>query len=961
MNDRGRVPFALVGVLLLVTATTLSVSVVPGDRDRRPDIDRAMDGTTAAAVTELRGAADEAATAAAIDPVITPAATTAGEALSEDASYRDALRLRIYVRAAERLSGTETTRGRISVRASLPAVEPTTEGYRRAIKRVEIDRVGDDGTALRVEIDGVTLSATRDGRTVETAERSPTFVVANPALSLHDRTDRFERRATAPVTRKGLGRRLTARLYPIVWTRGYAQYGGAPIATVLGTRHVELATNDALLAEQRAVFGEADPDGHRGVAAAGRRVATTDLLVGAGGDEEWQDVVLRGADRIGPAPPADRPVGTWLDEPDDPTVTVGVNGSADHAFADLIGVTGDDELAEAIERTHTVEARVTASATLQSRIKRNGDSPGRDWTLVDERTSESTSVATAGGRTVGTAGWRTWDSETFEVVITETTVRTWEGENETMRTESVSERTYRVRTGVEARTEPIDGVPRGRLDGRLRQATDRATAQARSSAGGFRRVARAAAHGRPVRSMATATADPTFERRDVERDLYPIRDETRNVSVTLPATAVGTGRTNPARRLSEALPERDALLGSEDRSTPARTRRAAEIRYLDALETELNERESVGDSASDGIEGALGEYLDTDRLDGAMAAHRAATRPEPEPLTDPAGNLSFAVDTAPSYLTTSELSRDRIDSRGDGTIHPLATRTVNVFTSPHGDVASGLFDRLPVLGTQRVPLSTAARTLSAAEGSERGRLEATVEPAVTFVRGELFAELIDAGVSEREARRLLSPEASTAEEALMLTNGTTVERATGAETATVTTDRLELRLRTTLDTALEADSARPRRAPTTDTQDRIREEYGEELQDTVEKGLETKSERVRKRALGKRLGSLPAGLPLAPVPGYWYATTNVWYVNVTGTYERFAVRADRGDASGSVTYLRDGRAAAVTHRGAERHLGTADRVSVRTRTAVVVVVPPGPRGVGNTDGTMIQDSSGWPG
>lgn len=352
MNDRGRVPFALVGVLLLVTATTLSVSVVPGDRDRRPDIDRAMDGTTAAAITELRGAADEAATAAAIDPVITPAATTAGEALSEERSYRDALRLRIYLRAVERLSGTETTRGRTSVRASLPAVEPTTEGYRRAIERVEIGRAGDDGTALRVEIDGVTLSATRDGRTVETTERGPAFVVANPALSLHDRTDRFERRATAPVTRKGLGRRLTARLYPIVWTRGYAQYGGAPIATVLGTRHVELATNDALLAEQRAVFGEADPDGHRGVAAAGRRVATTDLLVGAGGDEEWQDVVLREADRIGPAPPADQPVGTWLDEPDDPTVTVGVNGSADHAFADLIGVSGDDELAEAIERTH---------------------------------------------------------------------------------------------------------------------------------------------------------------------------------------------------------------------------------------------------------------------------------------------------------------------------------------------------------------------------------------------------------------------------------------------------------------------------------------------------------------------------------------------------------------------------------------------------------------------------------
>jgi len=34
-------------------------------------------------------------------------------------------------------------------------------------------------------------------------------------------------------------------------------------------------------------------------------------------------------------------------------------------------------------------------------------------------------------------------------------------------------------------------------------------------------------------------------------------------------------------------------------------------------------------------------------------------------------------------------------------------------------------------------------------------------------------------------------------------------------------------------------------------------------------------------------------------------------------------------------------------------------VSVQTRTAVVVVVPPGPRGVGDTDGEPITTSPGW--
>jgi hypothetical protein len=85
-----------------------------------------------------------------------------------------------------------------------------------------------------------------------------------------------------------------------------------------------------------------------------------------------------------------------------------------------------------------------------------------------------------------------------------------------------------------------------------------------------------------------------------------------------------------------------------------------------------------------------------------------------------------------------------------------------------------------------------------------------------------------------------------------------------------------------------------------------REKYGTELEELLADGIETGSERARKRALGKRLGALPAGLPLAPVPGYWYATANVWYVNVSGQYERFAVRTNRGDGTAATTYLRDG-------------------------------------------------------
>jgi hypothetical protein len=961
VNDRGRVPFALVGVLLVLTSTTLAVTVVPRTDAERPDIDRAMDDATAIATTELRAAADEAATNAASAPVTKPADTIAGRALDEDRPFRDALRLRIYLRAAERLDGTETNRGETTVRARLPRVEATTRGYRNAIERVEIERTGEDDAALAIEVDGVILSGIRNGRTVETVERSPTFAVANPALFLHNRTERFETRANAPVIREGLGRRLTARLYPIAWTRGYAQYGGAPIATVVGTRHVELATNDALLAEQRAVFGEADPGGHRGVAAAGRRVATTDMLVAAGGDEEWQDVVLQTADEVGPDPPARQPVGTWRDEPESPTVTVGVNGSADRAFADLVGVTGEDELAGIVERAHTVEARIETATELRDYDRRGERSPGAGWTLASAATDESTAVRRVGGRVSEAVGWRTWDGAVFEVTETETTRRRWIGGNETTTTTSVEERTYRVETAVRARAKPIDGVPSGRLDGRLRSAADHAAQKAIADAGGFRRIAEAAASGRPGGARATATARPTFDRDAVESDLRALREETRGVSVTLPATAVGTGRANPAERLREKLSGNGRFLAPPGSTPMDRAVRAGKLRYLDALKTKLRKREVVEDRTGNGIEDELGEYLGTDRLDGALAAHRGARRPDPEPLSDPAGNLSLAVDTAPSYLTTREVSRDRIDERGGGTVYPLSTRTVNLFTSPHDQVASGIVGRIPFLGTDRVPLSTAARTLSAADdGQKRDRLEREVESATTYVRGELVAEMVDAGVAEHEARAALTSDAATATEALFLANGTTIGRASTEVSSSVSTERLELRLRARLEATLKEERARPRKESTSAVQERARSEYSEELKNVLAGGIETGSERARKRALGERLGALPAGLPVAPVPGFWYATVNVWYVDVGGTYERFAVRANRGGESGAVTYIRDGREAQITHRGERRRLGSAERVSVRTRTAVVVVVPPGPRGVGNTDGKMDRRSPGWP-
>jgi hypothetical protein len=963
MNDRARVPFALIGVLLVVSSVTLTATAGYHDPEHTPAVDRAMDGVTAESVSVLRGAADDAATAAATSPVTRPANTTAGRALNESQPFRDALRLRLYLTAKERLEAVAFERGDVVATASLPPVESTTEGYRAAIDSVHLSRVGTDEAAIRVNIDGVTLTATRNGVSVSMVKRSPSFVIANPTLLLHERTERFDRRLDAPVTDSGLGQRLTTRLYPIAWTRGYAQYGGAPISSVVGTRHVELSTNDALLAEQRAVFGTTDPRGERGVAAAGRRVATTDVLTATGGETAWTDRVLKSADRLGPDPPQPQPVGTWRGNqpPASPTVAVGVNGSADHAYANIVGIRGSGNISELLERTHTVEARVTADLAGGDH-RRDNDRLSSDAGPTSTSTRYHIELKEATGEPPRESGWSTRDGAVFDADVTEITTRRWHSDNETKTTETVSEWSTRVRIAVQARTPPIDGVPNGDIDGVLADGTRRATADAIQASGGFRAAAKAAIAGEDL-PTATASVPTTVERGSVVRDLRSLRERTRNITVSVPAKAVGAGRVNPPSQLhSRLLERRSDLRGPARTEAPERARIAVRAAYLIRLENHLESRAETQAATNEGITDTITDRLDPDRLDGALAAHRARNRPPRTTFADPVGNLSLSVDTAPSYLPTSAVSRDRIDVRGGGSIYPLATRNVNLFASPHDRVAESIVDRLPILGTDRVALSTAARTLAAMgeqAPAERRALEAEVQSASMHVRGELVAAMVEEGIPEGEAEKALQTDASAATNALLLANGTALDRAV-ATVEPADSDRLRIRLELRLEAALRADSARPRRSPTSDADEAARTAFRKGLTDVLANGTESAAEQARKRALGDRLGALPAGLPIAPVPGYWYATGNVWYVSVGGSYERFTLKANRGGPTGPTTYLRDGRTVWLTHDGTQHRLGTAERISFRTETAVVVVVPPGKRGVGDTDGVIDERSPGWP-
>lgn len=964
MNERARVPFALVGVLLLVTSATLSATVGTYDPRESTSVDRTMEGATAETVTALRGAADDAATAAAAAPVTRPSETTAGRALDDDQTFEDALRLRLYLAARDRLEDVSVRRGSVVARASLPPVEPTTDGYRSAIERVHVERAGTDGAALHVEIEGVTLTAVRDGTVVSTVERSPSFVVANPALLLHNRTERYERRTNAAISDPGMARRLTSRLYLIAWARGYAQYGGAPIQNVVGSRHVELATNDALVAEQRSLFGAADPDGHRGVAAAGRRVIVTDALSGVGGDEGWTDPVLEASDRLGADPPTDEPVGTWNARSPDPEITLGVNGTADEAYDDILDGGEGDELTRIIDRVHTVEARIHGEVDRGAVRERTDEEPGSGWEKVEESTVRGVELAESSGRVPHRDGWKTRRGSVFDATVIEKTTHTWANDGERVETESTVERDLRVRVAVVARTEPIDDVPAATLDGELSNAADRAAERALEDAGGLRGAARSAALGEPKNETAEATAEPAVDRDRLVDDLRGRRERTRNVTVSVPAPALGVGRANPPAMLREELASREAeLLGRSGTSPSERAGRASRVAYLEAVDARLATAAERYAEVSDGIEDEVTGYLDEERLDGALAAHRMAERGDADDLSDPAGDLSLAVETTPGYLPTKAVSYDRMDLEGDCTVHPLATRNLNVFTSPHAQIAESIVERPPVVGSDRVDLETAAETLAARDGLsafERRALEREVAAANAHVRCELVAVMVEAGVPERTARATLEKDVTSADEALALANGTTSRQAAatlGGES--VSEDQLRTRMDTALEDALQHEAARPSRPVTNEASEFARDRGRGTVEGRLASGIETTTEEGKKQLLGDRMGSLPAGLPVAPVPGFWYATANVWYVETNGTYERFAVRADRGDPSGPITYVRDDRGATLDHRGETRLLGTAERISFHAETAVVVVVPPGANGVGDTDGVADERSSGW--
>ena len=106
-DGRGRIPFAVVAVLLLVSAVVLvGYLETRGSPDADTDVSLAIDRTDAAVQTALRDATASAAHRAAEEPLTVPANTSYGDALDPDGPFVSYLEGLVYLAAAARFEAT---------------------------------------------------------------------------------------------------------------------------------------------------------------------------------------------------------------------------------------------------------------------------------------------------------------------------------------------------------------------------------------------------------------------------------------------------------------------------------------------------------------------------------------------------------------------------------------------------------------------------------------------------------------------------------------------------------------------------------------------------------------------------------------------------------------------------------------------------------------------------------------
>ena len=997
-DRRGRVPFAVLGVLVLVGSATFSAALSSrGPVDERRAVDRAVERVEANADAALRAAVAEAGRRAAREPVTRPADNPFGAAIDPDRPFRDALRIRIYLSARERLRAIRYGHDGVVATASLPPTR-TPAALAAAKRRVTVERA-DDGAALRVTVRGLRIEASRDGRPVVASNRTVETVVSTPALALHDRAVGFEKRLSrGPLDGPGLGRRLTGRLYPLVWARAYAQRGGLPVENVLANRHVAVATNGAVLAEQRSAFGRSDPAGRRGLDRALIRTGVEDLAGPAGVDAAplHEHVLAR------PNEPSEEKASIGRFDTDDAPnpdhrLTVRIGRSADSALAATLAGSGNRSVAGAARAGYRTTGRLrlrTERIAAEPRPDPGGPpEPGYDLddasvstTATVENVSVTTPTAGPGERIVATFGRR--------VTLDHEVTWTWVDGNETERTTGEWSERHRIDVAVTVEPDRRSPGPNrsvepvfesgARFEGPNLGDTPAAVRVALvEDRGGRDGVAVAAARDRLDRTRTRVIGDRPPELDPwLRTELSTLRDTVRNVSVRVRGDRLAAGGVVPSARLAELLRERRSTLldapsrGGSYRGAPERAVVAARVVYLDRVAAGLERRaertRTRNDRLNDSLAGAGG--VAGGRVLPALEAARRTTTSERRPaIQGQTGTVRIVPDGSPAYLTRAAVGSDLATAvPPDGEYHPLAARNRNLFAVQYGDAADHVTN-----DSGGTTLRTAARTLvstTATSGTNgtadrRERLRATTRDSYLAVEQRMGRTVarrttLDVGAGLAAVREAARRWDGPSRRALAAVNGS-LARAAAAETVDRLADPppgLETRLRAHLRHA----SGTARRSGAAS----VPEDAVGAVRGAARGAAEPRQTTVRdddKRSRGSGVESnrgarrTPAGLPVAPAPGYWYATINAWTVSVRGAYARFALHTRRGPPGERLRYVRDGSTVAldVDGDGADERLGHDERIGFAANTTVVVAVP-APGFVGDRDGNVNERSAGWP-
>ena len=984
-DDRARVPFAVIGAFILVSAAT--IAAVPFGEST---VDRgaltASDRTVAAAETTVREATQTAGAVAAANPVVEPAGF--GRVLEDDRPFRSYLELLVYAETQQRLDNTAE---RVAGKRGTATLPPVTDdaSARTAIDRTTVEAAGNG--SVRVRIEGLDVRISRDDRVISQARETITVTAATPVLTMHNRVNRFETRLNrSPAAGPGLGRGLTGRLYAMGWARGWAQWTGAPIKDVIAHRHVELAAASSAIDQQRVAFGTSDPAAEQALARATAKVAAKETLPGqlhglfAGGLPDPN----HGANGL--APPGSKKR----------DATVAVDTVADEAFEGLLD--GDRDLTELISAAHDIEAKlaVQVDRTHRHRSTREPRPPG-GYRLIDRDADLDIERVTSGHARSpqATGDWQQLMSEGRQVTAERTITETYsDGRNRSTR-ELRYEESYRVGIAIhghpvsipEAPSRPVvdltsAGDPPAGIDGPT--AAERAEARLITTRGGVDQVAETAVEGevdeRPVR---VEIDPPNAVMEWVYADVAAVRETVRDIEVHADRTEAVTGA-NPAAGLAQHVHERTpALVDAPPRyqNRPHRAVVAARAAYLEQVIEALGGHSDRTKTIQDAVVGQLGKSVSATQgaVDEVLEHGADYVRPEAEPIVpdSPATNLTLAVETEPAYPTRKGVTdigpRGRLEP-GERH-HPLGIRTTTIAAVPVDEITNAVLNRVFVGDT--VSLSTAAEALRATDdiphelaaprlAREQATLRTEVAAGLEPVERAAIDTVVDAtDCSYPEARTAVEqgltrwPRPAYRVKAMEDGNAAAAIAAVAADDA-VGRDRVATRLRVTFETAIGSQAAAVPEGPVSEVITIGQEAARTAATEAVNDGVENVTERLNERFNGT-LPITVAGIPLVPFYGTWWTTVNGWGIEIQGEYPVVAVRSPQGapTAGGQVTYVRDGTIVQhdITGDGHPEYLGRSSRVAFQTWTVVIVAVPGGKMGVGNKETPAIACSDGWAG